>query len=104
MGTTHYHPTSPINVPSKGDAGPSLYPIGRVATGSPPDVSDTSVTGGRRTSGPSVASGSYSSGDCDSNSSLSYSGVDIVDVLSDRMQTVFDPVPLDRGLAMQAQT
>lgn len=32
-----------------------------------------------------------------------YSGVDVVDVLSDRMQNVFDPTPLDRGLAMQAQ-
>jgi hypothetical protein len=27
-----------------------------------------------------------------------------VDVLSDRMQDAFDPTPLDKGLARQAQT
>ena len=103
MYQSYYQPASlPINVPSKGSAGPSLYPISRVS-GSPPEVSDGSTAGGSRASGFSIASGSFS-GDCDSNSSLSYSGVDVVDVLSDRMQNVFDPAPLDKGLAMQAQT
>ncbi|PYI15479.1 hypothetical protein BO86DRAFT_453740 [Aspergillus japonicus CBS 114.51] len=102
MATHHYQsPALPINVPSKAPAPASLYPVGRVS-GSPPDISDASTTAGSRTSaGFSYASGSIG-GDYDS-SSASYSGVDVVDVLNDRMQDVFDPTPLDKGLAMQAQ-
>lgn len=100
MSTHHYyHPAAlPINVPSKAPFGATLYPISRVA-GSPPDISDGSTTVG--TSGYSLTSGSLN-GDYDS-SSLSYSGVDVVDVLSDRLQNTFDPTPLDKGLALQAQ-
>ncbi|GKZ20397.1 hypothetical protein AbraIFM66951_009604 [Aspergillus brasiliensis] len=103
MATHHYQsPSLPINVPSKAPAPASLYPITRVA-GSPPDISDTSTTAGSRTSaGFSYSSGSIG-GDYES-SSASYSGVDVVDVLNDRMGDVFDPTPLDRGLAKQAQT
>ncbi|GAB1194512.1 hypothetical protein APSETT444_003758 [Aspergillus pseudonomiae] len=102
MATQHYQaPPLPINVPSKAPAPVNLYPISRVS-GSPPDVSDTSTTAGSRTSaGFSYGSGSIS-GDYES-SPASYSGVDVVDVLSDRMQNVFDPTPLDKGLARQAQ-
>lgn len=103
MATHHYQsPSLPINVPSKAPAPANLYPITRVS-GSPPDISDTSTTAGSRTS----AGFSYSSGSIGGDyetSSASYSGVDVVDVLNDRMQDVFDPTPLDRGLAMQAQT
>lgn len=96
----YYQPaTLPLNVPSKAPAIANLYPISRVA-GSPPEISDSSTAGGSRTSGLSFSSGS-ASGDYESSSM--YSGVDVVDVLSDRMQNVFDPTPLDRGLAMQAQ-
>lgn len=104
MATQHqyYQPaTLPLNVPSKAPAATSLYSISRVA-GSPPEISDSSTSGGSRTSGLSLTSGSIS-GDYDS-SSLSYSGVDVVEVLSDRMQNVFDPTPLDKGLVIQAQT
>jgi hypothetical protein len=69
--------------------------------GSPPEYSDASTTAGSRSSGGltfSSASGDYES------ISASYSGVDVVDVLNDRMQNSFDPTPLDRGLAKQAQT
>ncbi|RAL01802.1 KxDL motif-containing protein [Aspergillus ibericus CBS 121593] len=102
MATHHYQsPALPINVPSKAPAPASLYPISRVA-GSPPEITDTSTTAGSRTSaGFSYGSGSLS-GDYES-SSVSYSGVDVVDILNDRMQDVFDPTPLDKGLALQAQ-
>ncbi|ODM22063.1 hypothetical protein SI65_02909 [Aspergillus cristatus] len=92
-------PTLPINVPSKAPAPAGLYPIGRVA-GSPPDVENTSMTAGSRTSG----GFGYSSGSDYESSNVSYSGVDVVDVLNDRMQETFDPTPLDRGLVKQAQT
>ncbi|KAG2419733.1 hypothetical protein HFD88_004529 [Aspergillus terreus] len=102
MATYHYQaPSLPLNVPSKAPATAGLYPISRVP-GSPPDISDGSTTAGSRTSaGFSYGSGSLS-GDYES-SSTSMSGVDVVDVLSDRMQNAFDPTPLDKGLAMQAQ-
>ncbi|KAJ5674082.1 domain KxDL [Penicillium macrosclerotiorum] len=89
-------------MPSKAPVSASIYPISRVA-GSPPDYSDASTTAGSRTSGGLTFSSAGASGDYDS-SSASYSGVDVVDVLSDRMQTAFDPTPLDKGIARQAQT
>ncbi|GFF43682.1 biogenesis of lysosome-related organelles complex 1 subunit KXD1 [Aspergillus udagawae] len=102
MATRRYQPAAlPINVPSKAPAPASLFPISRIS-GSPPDISDTSTTTGSRVSGFSYGSGALS-GDYES-SSASYSGIDVVEILSDRMQDVFDPTPLDRGLAKQAQT
>lgn len=92
----HYQPAAvPMNIPSKAPGPLNLYPVSRLS-GSPPDVSDASTTAGSRTSGYSI-SGDYES------SSGSLSGVDVVDILNDRMQDTFDPTPLDRGLAMQAQ-
>ena len=97
----HYQPAAvPMNIPSKAPAPLSLYPVSRLS-GSPPEISDASTTAGSRTSGYSINSPSFGS-DYES-SSASLSGVDVVDVLSDRMQDTFDPTPLDRGLAMQAQ-
>jgi len=97
----YYQPAAyPYHAPSKAPASVALYPISRVP-GSPPDYSDASTTAGSRSSGGltfSSASGDYES------SSASYSGVDVVDILSDRMQDAFDPTPLDKGLARQAQT
>lgn len=58
------------------------------------------MTAGSRTSG----GFGYSSGSDYESSNGSYSGVDVVDVLNDRMQETFDPTPLDRGLVKQAQT
>ncbi|KAF9893079.1 hypothetical protein FE257_012490 [Aspergillus nanangensis] len=102
MATHRYQtPSLPLNVPSKAPAVANLYPISRVH-GSPPDLSDASTTAGSRTSaGFSYGSGTLS-GDYES-SSTSMSNVDVVEVLSDRMQNAFDPTPLDKGLARQAQ-
>lgn len=104
MATTQRYqpPALPINVPSKVPAPTSLYPVSRVA-GSPPDVSDASTTGGSRTSGGFSYNPGSLTGDYESSSGSSYSGVDVVDVLSDRMQDTFDPMPLDKGLTKQAQ-
>jgi hypothetical protein len=102
----YYQPTAPlpINMPSKAPAGANLFPVSRVAV-SPPEISDSSTTSGSRTSGYSLGPSSYAgsfSGDYES-STASYSGVDVVDMLSDRMNNAFDPTPLDKGLAKQAQ-
>ncbi|KAJ5808408.1 hypothetical protein N7474_009677 [Penicillium riverlandense] len=97
----YYQPSAmPINVPSKAPAPAGMYPVSRIH-GSPPDLSDTSTVADSRTSGGLTFSSA--SGDYDS-SSAGYSGVDVVDVLNDRMQDAYDPMPLDRGIARQAQT
>lgn len=104
MASAHRYqsPALPINVPSKAPGPAGIYPVGRVS-GSPPEMSDGSTTAGSRTSaGFSYNSGSLT-GDYESSAG-SYSGVDVVDVLNDRMQDTFDSMPLDRGLAVQAQT
>lgn len=92
-----------MNVPSKAPAPANLYPISRVS-GSPPDLSDASTTGGSRTSGGFSYSTGSASGDYESSSGGSFSSVDVVDVLNDRLQNAFDPTPMDKGLATQAQT
>lgn len=89
-------------MPSKAPAPANMYPISRVP-GSPTDYSDASTVAGSRTSGGLTFSSLGASSDYDA-SPASYSGVDVVDVLSERMQDSFDPTPLDRGLAKQAQT
>ncbi|KAL4870970.1 hypothetical protein BDV12DRAFT_165021 [Aspergillus spectabilis] len=102
MATHHYQsPALPMNVPSKAPGPANLYPISRVS-GSPPDLSDASTTAGSRTSGGFSYSAGSGSGDYESSSG-SFSSVDVVDVLNDRLQNAFDPTPLDKGLAMQAQ-
>ncbi|CRG92618.1 hypothetical protein PISL3812_09681 [Talaromyces islandicus] len=91
-----------MNVPSKAPAPAGLYPVGRVAV-PPSDFSDTSSTAGSRTTGYSVPSSGYAGSIGDYESST-MSGVDVVDMLNDRVHDAFDPTPLDRGLATQAQT
>ena len=80
----------PIAMPHKPQTQAPLFPISRVA-GSPPDISDISTTTGSTV------------GEFDSSSSGGYSGVDIIDTLHDRMNNVFDPSRLDKGVAKQAQ-
>ena len=55
---------------------------------------------------PSLTSGSYagsSAGDYDSSHGGA-TGVDLVEMLNDRLSNAVDPLPLDRSLARQAQT
>ncbi|KAJ6115868.1 domain KxDL [Penicillium sp. IBT 18751x] len=96
----YYQPAAAMHMPSKAPGPANMYPVSRMLR-SPPEYSDASTTAGSRSSGGLTFSSA--GGDYDS-SSASYSGVDVVDVLNERMQNSFDPTPLDRGLAKQAQT
>ncbi|KAJ5683770.1 uncharacterized protein N7477_000115 [Penicillium maclennaniae] len=96
----YYQPAAAMHMPSKAPGPANMYPVSRMPR-SPPEYSDASTTAGSRSSGGLTFSSA--GGDYDS-SSASYSGVDVVDVLNERMQNSFDPTPLDRGLAKQAQT
>jgi len=85
------------------------YPVSRVAMS--PELSDSSTTySSSRHSG--MSAGSYSargstyaaSQSSDDYSYNSQSGVDVVDMLSERMNSAFDPLKMDTSLARQAQT
>ena len=85
------------------------YPVSRVAES--PEISD-SVTSypSSRISASSYSvpygssyGGSHSGGDYESFSPRR-AGIDVVDELSDRMNSAFDPIRMDRSLAKQAQT
>lgn len=97
--------TLPITMPSKAPA--YHYPVSRIAM-SPPEMSDSSTTySGSRSSGQSYSarSSSYAaSQSSDYDSYNSASGVDVVDMLSERMNSAFEPIRMDKSLAKQAQT
>src|SRR5271170_957465 len=94
------HKTLPITMPSKAPAY-NYSPVSRVAL-SPPEMSDSSTYSGRS----SGRSYSALSSDYAASQSSDYdnSGVDIVDMLSERMNTAFDPIRMDKSLVRQAQT
>ena len=116
MATTSYsrHPTSyathqrtlPISMPP-GKAPIYSYPQSRVADS--PELSDTSTSYSSRgvsAGSYSVRSGSSHGGSHSGGDYESYRrpGIDVVDELTERMNSAFDPIRMDRSLAKQAQT
>lgn len=80
-----------------------MHPVSysRVAL-SPPQAGSSANT----SAVPSLTSGSYagsSAGDSDSSNG-GVSGIDLVELMNDRLSNAVDPLPLDRSLARQAQT
>lgn len=73
-------------------------PVSRVAM-SPPELDETSTiySSGRR-------SGTLSDISDDYESSRYHAGIDVMDELSERMNSVFDPTKMDRVIVKQAQT
>lgn len=74
---------------------------------SPPEPAPSATTSGVPSYDPSAASGSHagSAGDRDGpSSSGGAAGVDLLEYMADRLGGAFDPLPLDRSLAQQAQT
>jgi hypothetical protein len=118
MATTTYsrHPVSygshqkalPVTLPPPGKGPMYTQPISRVADA--PEFSDSSTTyssSGRSGGSFSVRSGSSYAGShsgTDYDSHYSRSGIDVVEELSERMNSAFDPLRLDKSLAKQAQT
>ena len=101
---SYSHKALPITVPSK----PNMnYPQSRVAL-SPAEMSDSSLyssRGSRHSPGSySVSSYAGSASSNDEYSMQSTSEVDVVDMLSERMNRAFDPIKMDTSLARQAQT
>ncbi|KAL8728952.1 MAG: hypothetical protein Q9166_005047 [cf. Caloplaca sp. 2 TL-2023] len=96
-------PTLPLSVPGKSPYNPPMHPApcARVAV-SPPQAGSSANT----SAVPSLTSGSYAgstAGDSDSANG-GVSGIDLVELMNDRLSNAVDPLPLDRSLARQAQT
>jgi len=102
--------SQPINMPQK----PSYQPYAQYPqyntqsriSASPPEAAESVTTGSGVTSyDPSAASSSYagSASEYDS-SSTGASSIDLLDYMNDRLAGSYNPMPLDRSLAQQAQT
>jgi len=111
---SYYQTTSPIAVPHKVSYTQyhtpqySQYP-GYAA--SPPEAPESVTTGSGMSatygnSAYSATSGSYAgsaSGEYETTSSAA-NGVDMQEYMQERFSGAFDPIPLDRTMAVQAQT
>lgn len=106
--TTMYTSTLPMPVPGKDQyvdyyqGGHSSYSV------SPPEsenaVSSASGVASYSNSGYSATASYAGSMHGDYDSSVSVGGVDFNEYMQDRFSTSFDPIPLDKSVAMQAQT
>lgn len=108
MSATHvFYPAAslPINMPQK----PGYYQptphhgYGRISV-SPPEAPESVTTSGVASYEPSATSSSYAGSASEYEPSGTTASVDLIDYMSDRLQGQFDPMPLDRSLAKQAQT
>jgi hypothetical protein len=103
---TYYQTTTlPMAVPNKQQE--QYYPAQKYNYAvSPPEAPESTASGpSYGNSAYSATSSSYAgsaSGDYDSTSSAN--GVDMQEYMQDRFNGAFDPLPLDRTLAVQAQT
>ncbi|KAI0837253.1 hypothetical protein F5Y06DRAFT_297582 [Hypoxylon sp. FL0890] len=113
--STQYYTSSAVPIPSKAEQYHQYYQSGGSTYSASPSEDeqrerDASVTSGIPSYGSSTNAASYAtsyaSGDyCDgSQSGASVSGVDFNDYMQNRFDESFDPIPLDRSLARQAQT
>ncbi|KAL8795633.1 MAG: hypothetical protein Q9195_001871 [Heterodermia aff. obscurata] len=96
-------PTLPLSVPRKGSQyNPLSQPAPlRRTTISPPQPGSSVAS----SAVPSLTSASYaSSATGDESSTGGASGVDLVELLNERLSNAVNPLPVDRSLARQAQT
>lgn len=100
-----YHTVSysmPMAVPSKGNQ----YPTYSQYSVSPPECDDSisSVSGGPSYGYSGTSTGYIGGSSHEYESAGSASGVDFQEYMQDRFSTSFNPIPLDRSMAVQAQT
>ena len=106
----YYNPsTAPISVPQKpGYYAPPQYaqygPYSRLGV-SPPETAGSGTTSGVASYEPSAASSSYAGSASDYDTSATgASGVDVLNYMSGRLNSSYNPMPLDRSLVTQTQT
>lgn len=100
----YHQSTYPIQVPQKpGYYYPPQHSYGRVSA-SPPEAPESVTTSGVASYEPSAASSNYAGSASDYESTHGATSVDLLDYMGNRLNGSFDPLPLDRSLAKQAQT
>ena len=103
----HNYPQSsyPINMPQKpGFFFPNQQPAYGRMVGSPPEAPNSVTTSGVPSYEPSATSSNYAGSASDYDSTSGAASVDLLDYMGSRVNGSFDPMPLDRSLAKQAQT
>jgi hypothetical protein len=101
---SYSHSSYPIQVPQKpGYYYPPQHSYGRVSA-SPPEAPESVTTSGVASYEPSAASSNYAGSANEYESTSGAASVDLLDFMGNRMNGSFDPMPLDRSLAKQAQT
>lgn len=101
---TYSNATSlPIDMSSKSRLAPSPAAYRHISL-SPPEVAESITTSGGSSAVPSFSNSATSSNYDDNSSHGGTSSIDLMELLNDRLTGSFDPIPLDRGLATQAQT
>jgi hypothetical protein len=110
MSTTHSfyqypQPSYPINMPQKPGFyyPPQQHGYGRVSA-SPPEAPNSVTTSGVPSYEPSATSSNYAGSASDYETTNGAASVDLLDYMGSRVNGSFDPMPLDRSLAKQAQT
>ena len=95
----------PISMPQKPGFyyPPQHHGYGRGAA-SPPEAPSSVTTSGVPSYEPSATSSNYAGSASDYDSSSGSASVDLLDYMGSRVNGSFDPMPLDRSLAKQAQT
>ncbi|KAL9579640.1 MAG: hypothetical protein Q9212_004995, partial [Teloschistes hypoglaucus] len=96
--------TVPLSVPGKAPHNPPFsHPSPYTRVGISPPLPGSSAN---TSAVPSLTSGSYagSTGGDSESSNGGASGIDLVELMNDRLSNAVDPLPLDRSLARQAQT
>jgi len=103
-----YYPMSsqPITMPQKSpDYLASFDPVDYRISSSPPEAPDSGTTSGITSYDPSAASsGSYAASASDfDGSSVGTSSIDLLEFMNERLQSSYDPTPMDTSLVQQAQ-
>ncbi|CAG8960617.1 hypothetical protein HYFRA_00013495 [Hymenoscyphus fraxineus] len=99
----------PIAVPAKSQHAQYYTPQNHGYGISPPEVAESVTTGSSMTpaygnSAYSATNSTYAGSASDYDSACSANGIDMQEYVQDRFNGAFDPLPLDRTLAVQAQT
>lgn len=99
----------PIAVPAKSQHAQYYTPQNHGYGISPPEVAESVTTGSSMTpaygnSAYSATNSTYAGSSSDYDSTSSANGLDMQEYVQDRFNGAFDPLPLDRTLAVQAQT
>jgi len=100
-------PSQPIAMPQKDTD--TFYPsfsnteYNQISS-SPPEVPESVTTGGLASYDPSATSTSYAASASDYDASTSgTSSIDLLEFMNERLQSSYDPLPLDTTLVQQAQ-